>query len=920
MSYSTGSGGTLTLPSPTHVHHVDVGSTVRSLRRSLSRSPSKFRLSGIASSPAIRSTVLRQSPTPSSSAQFDQTPFATVPATPAFEAGPFSPTAQSAPPQLQTTGTPFRPNIKLSVRSSRAKPVTRPLSRSRLSPKSPLKRVFGPSPDSGNPVPPSVSLAEVRGQENATLPDCPLSPATRRNLERPSRHSLHLDVSGSTKNGLSKFMEVNTDPFPAISVSPLKRSDAAMDLGQSSFGSPVAKRRSLHGISTLGSEDPSVFDQTPAPPQHFDIHEDGNHEYQLTGSSASPFRDLAASPTPSALPKRTSSLRKSTLQQRHGTNQPSWGRRAGEKQLAQLAAEPGTPGARSRPRLSLDQYVPPEERANPFHGQLPSATAHPVQRPANHPHPLSRLLSQTSSGPGHLDEEFPTQRALLPHVLSKSLPPGSQPPANDSDGTSTPHYKGARPLQSAFMSTGLVSKMNRNRDGPLEHPGAKVAMPDTPCKKQPYYSATFPPQGGSGGGSGGRRSRISFGSPSTPFSAIAAPIRGNLFGTNDKSGSLLFQQVRSGHTRKGSMLSVDGDELPETHDDLPPTPTKNLFFKSLTAPTEGSPAADDNRSFAARAPNFILGRDPRVSIGPRSDTRTTPDMSAQQGEGVHSLARPSTPFTNNESPCLPFSFASTAGSRAHPVSFATPAPARSSPALFATLNNASSQYPEAAAAAGPMNMEAVSPHTPQDAAGYSMTPPDPSSLSISNSLDENSRSRTPATPSNSQARQLFSSFANRRLSITPVNGHGPSPSDVDESLVSRFDKSDVIGKGEFSQVYRVVKSSAAGSFMMGFSTTPRTPSSPSSDKVYAVKKLRIPFHGIRDRKAKLQEVAVLQSLRHSSKVIQLIDSWEHHGHLYIQTEFCSEGSLDGFLKVVGQAGRLDDFRIWKILLETTQVG
>jgi mitosis inhibitor protein kinase SWE1 len=788
-----------------------------------------------------------------------------------------------------------------------------------------LKRIFGPSPDSGNQVPPSISLAEVRGQENATLEDYPvaLSPVTRRNLERPSRHSLHLDVSGSTKNGLSKFMDGNTEPFPPISVSPLKRSDAAMDFGQSSFGSPVAKRRSLHGISTIGSEEPSVFDQTPAPPpQNFDIHEDGNHEYQLTGSSASPFRDLAASPTPSALPKRTSSLRKSTLQQRHGNNQPSWGRRAGEKQLAQLATEPGTPAARSRPRLSLDQYVPPEERANPFYGQLPSATAQSAQRPANHPHPLSRLISQTSSGSSHLDEEFPTQRALLPHVLSKSLPPGSQPPVNDSEGTATPHYKGARPLQSAFMSTGLVSKMNRNRDGPLEHPGAKVAMPDTPCKKQPYYSATFPPQGGSGGGgSGGRRSRISFGSPSTPFSAIAAPIRGNLFGTNDKSGSLLFQQVRSGHTRKGSMLSVDGDELPETHDDLPPTPTKNLFFKSLTAPTERSPAADDNRSFAARAPNFILGRDPRVSIGPsRSDTRTTPDMSAQQGEGVRSLdplSRPSTPFAN-ESPCLGFSFASIAGTRAHPVSFATPAPARSSPALFATLNNASSQYPEAAAAAGSMNMEAVSPRTPQDAAGYSMTPPDPSSLSISNSLDGNPRqSTTPATPSNSQTRQLFSSFANRRLSITPVNGLGPS--DVDESLVSRFDKSEIIGKGEFSQVYRVVRSSAPGSFMMGFSTTPRTPSSPSSDKVYAVKKLRIPFHGIRDRQAKLQEVSILQSLRHSSKVIQLIDSWEHHGHLYIQTEFCTEGSLDGFLKVVGQAGRLDDFRIWKILLETTQV-
>jgi len=924
MSFSSGSGGTLTLPSPTHVHHVDVSSTVRSLRRSLSRSPSKFRLSGIAS-PTAHSTVLRQSPSASPDAQLEHILPATVPATPALAGGPLSPTSYSAPPQLPVAGTPFRPNIKLSVRSSRSKLVTRPLSRSRVSPKSPLKRVFGPLPDSGNPIPPSASLFDGRGQENATLGDCPitLSPATRRNLERPSRHSMHLDVSGSSKGGISKFMEVNNESFPPISVSPLKRSDAAMGLGQTSFGSPVAKRRSLHAISTLGA-DPSVFDQAPAPPQNFDIHEDGNYEYQLTGSFTSPFRDLAASSSQAALPKRTSSLRRSTLQQRHGNNQPSLGRRAGEKQLAQLTSEPGTPGSRTRPRLSLDQYVPPEERGNPFaQAALPTPTTQVIPRPPNNPHPLSRLVSQSSTGSSLADEEFPTQRPLLSRVLSKSLPPGSQPPVSDSEATATPHYKGAKPLQAAFMSTGLVSKMNRNRDGvPLEHPGAKVApMPDTPCKKQPYYSATFPPQGGSGG----RRSRISFGSPSTPFSAVAAPIRGNLFGTQDKSGSLLFQQVRSGHTRKNSMLSVDGDDLAGVHDELPPTPTKNLFFKSLTAPSDRAQTPEDTRSFAARAPLFSLGSSRRVT-----DVDSQADLllaalarDEEQGDGIHSLdpvSRPSTPFTSG-SPCLGFSFASLAGSRNHPVPSTTPAPSRTSPALFATLNNnVTGQYAttDSAAVATAMNMESVSPRTPQDAAGYSMTPPDPSSLSISNFQDGSAKaSRTPATPSNSQTRHLFSSFANRRLSITPQNGHGPS--DVDESLVSRFDKSDAIGKGEFSQVYRVVKSSAPASFMTTFSTTPRTPSSPNSDRVYAVKKLRIPFYGIRDRKAKLQEVTILGALRHSSKVIQLIDSWEHNGHLYIQTEFCSEGSLDGFLKAVGQAGRLDDFRIWKILLETAQV-
>jgi mitosis inhibitor protein kinase SWE1 len=47
--------------------------------------------------------------------------------------------------------------------------------------------------------------------------------------------------------------------------------------------------------------------------------------------------------------------------------------------------------------------------------------------------------------------------------------------------------------------------------------------------------------------------------------------------------------------------------------------------------------------------------------------------------------------------------------------------------------------------------------------------------------------------------------------------------------------------------------------------------------------------------------------------VQYIDDWEHNFHLYIQTEFCEEGTLDKFLANIGQVGRLDDFRIYKIL-------
>ncbi|KAL1840970.1 hypothetical protein VTJ49DRAFT_7576 [Mycothermus thermophilus] len=878
MSFSNGSGGTLTLPSPTHVHNVDVTATVRSLRRSLSRSPSKFRLSGLAS-------PTPQNPPPTS--QLSQT---ATPSTPAFVAGPFTPIANSAPPQLQaTTVTPFRPNLKLSVRSTRPKTVNRPLSRTRLSPKSPLKRVFGPSPDSGNQVPPA-SLAGVKDQENASIPDFSAAvstPATRRSFERPSRLA-HLDSSSTTKLGLFKLPEPKGEPFPSISVSPMKRSEVAVGNGELSSGSPVAKRRSLHGISTAAN-DPSVFDQPPISPQSFEIHDDSNREYQLTGSSTSPVDDVPASPASASVPKRTSSLRRSTLQQRHGTNQPSMGRRAGERQLVQFATEPGTPApqARSRPRLSLDQYVPPDERPSLFSQVQQSAS-----RPVSQPHPLSRVVQQSSESSNRVDSEFPAQRPLLPQVLSRSLPPGSRPPLDDSDSTSTPDYKGAKPLQSAFRSTGLVSKMKGKGDDAFDLPSTKVApMPDTPCKKQPYYSATYPPR--SGGGSSGRRRRMSLGSPSSPFSAIAPPLR-------------------AGHARQGSMLSLDGDEATEANEDLPPTPTKNLFTKSHTAPPEDVATPDDNRSFAARARLFAPGTGLRAT-----NAQAKLDVDAQQDDAVNPLdaiSRPSTPYTS-ESPCVGLSFAARAESCAHPALFATPAPVRTSTGLFAARNRASQR--RTSVGLSPTKAESFGPHTPHDADANSMTPPDPSSLSISNPPDTRaSVSQTPATPSHNQSRSLFSSLASRRASITPQNAHVPT--EVDESLVARFDKAEVIGHGEFSQVYRVVKASAPFSFMLGYSTTPRTPSSPRSEQVYAVKRLKLPFHGAKGRKARLQEVSILQSLRHSSKVVQLIDSWEHQGHLYIQTEFCAEGNLAVFLKTVGERGRLDDFRIWKILLETAQ--
>ena len=93
-----------------------------------------------------------------------------------------------------------------------------------------------------------------------------------------------------------------------------------------------------------------------------------------------------------------------------------------------------------------------------------------------------------------------------------------------------------------------------------------------------------------------------------------------------------------------------------------------------------------------------------------------------------------------------------------------------------------------------------SPRTPQD----NFFPPDPSGLSISannapHSIanDFNTTPDLPATPTGPRDSFLL---AGKRPSIS-LNGYNAP--DVDPSLTSRFENVELIGTGEFSQVFRV---------------------------------------------------------------------------------------------------------------------
>ena len=950
MPYSNSGGGTLTLPSPTHVHHVDVTSAVRSLRRSLSRSPSKFRLVTKSPSSSPKSPL---SPSPLSPPKRASSQPAAI-----FTGNPSNPPHTPSP-----LAVPFPPSAKLALRSStRSKTApARPSSRTRTSPKSPMKRGLIQASDSGN-APPNSSAGSVSGQENSRS----TSPAERKSFERVSRMQFNLDVTAPVNHALSRLGAdgSNDSPLTSSTSSPLKRSDAIMNLDQASLGSPVAKRRSLHGSASFG-HDFNVFDHGPPSSPHFEIHDDSNHEYELSTTSLA-SENPASSFT--SMPRRSSSLRKSTLQQRHG-EKTSWGRRHAAQILAaqqqsNVSSDISTPNpAKNRPRLSLDQFMPPMVRDSPFssQGSLPNASVHIVNQAIHQPHPLSRTMTTSSSSSSIVDESpthVPAHFGEQPRPkldFSKSLPVGSLRPfalesqsGEESNGSfSTPqNYKSVKPLPAAFMSTGLISKVNRNpEEQPVSRGVSKGNVPDTPCKKHFNGFATYPAPVPGSAIAKARHIRHSFGTPSTPFNPHGNPATAGTFG----KGTGVFGSSYGSHglTRRGSFLSVDGDESGGSPDmkgdsqssadfEFPPTPTKQALVTSQQQESSGSPSS--HRTFSASVSAVGYGLTKKLTrTSSKLNLSTSPgDQEAEKSDGSMDMNDSPTTVTFRLSSKSSISVPSFSRSRAlRGANLRSPTPLIPK-CLTTSFLMSPSRKPGFAklshvAPASPLEridfIERLSPRTPQE----NMLPPDPSSLSISNprdgqaakaSIHSSASMPPPATPTT--GREYFPNMGGRRLSTTPISAFAPT--EIDESLTSRFEKVEMIGTGEFSQVYRVAQTTpprnATQSFFFGASGSPlqgRSPPTPIAERVFAVKKSRQPFQGTRDRQRKLQEVSVLKALGHSDHVVHLIDSWEDKNHLYIQTEFCEEGSLDLFLSQVGRKGRLDDFRIWKIMLELSHV-
>lgn len=514
-------------------------------------------------------------------------------------------------------------------------------------------------------------------------------------------------------------------------------------------------------------------------------------------------------------------------------------------------------------------------------------------------------------------------------LFSRSLPLGiGRPPAPDSrddshDSFDTP-FKGA-PAPITSFSTGLMSKKNRNVNEPA--PGVGIyKMPDTPSKRMSFPPAAVDREqnldtplakrkGSLFGGSA--RPQHQFGTPSTPFSANVSKLKMDNFSKRPN----IFGDVGCSHQRRSSFVSIDGEDDAQSEnqsptanrmtdsqssaEDLPPTPTKqgggssrrskesSLRRKTFRASNRPSLGAD---TFAApENDSRPTSKLPNVSCGSHTADVSQEYQYVSSSDEDTEVAGDSPTAHAASLSRRRLSRGSTSKEQRSPLS------KRAVRSAYVSKRRDGTKTPTAAGA----SFGAPSPQTPSES--YSAL--DASRLSISglrrdsHPFAQSLSAMPPATPTTPRENHFFNSVQG----IMPI---GLTQNDVDESLAERFQEVRQLdgGEGEFSTVYRVGKP---------VKVSPGR--SPAGSQVWVVKKSKKPYTGNIDRTRKLREVDVLYALRGNDHVLEINTHWEASSHLYIQTEYCEGGNLRKYLDTVGFNSRLDDFRIWKILLELSMV-
>ncbi|KAM9896730.1 hypothetical protein OXX79_007310 [Metschnikowia pulcherrima] len=181
-----------------------------------------------------------------------------------------------------------------------------------------------------------------------------------------------------------------------------------------------------------------------------------------------------------------------------------------------------------------------------------------------------------------------------------------------------------------------------------------------------------------------------------------------------------------------------------------------------------------------------------------------------------------------------------------------------------------------------------------------------SQFPVDSALSSQATIRLPNASREASSNDKTISNTNSNLSHNPLDLKASVSSEIsDERLVEKFGTSNIkyVGSGQFSVA-----------FECNF-----------QNQKFAIKRNKKPISSFHEKKAILREIEALRALTSfqedetevaegKENLVFFIETWTSDSFYYIMTEFCEGGTLNDFLDD-HQNYKLDEFRVWKILIE-----
>jgi len=475
-------------------------------------------------------------------------------------------------------------------------------------------------------------------------------------------------------------------------------------------------------------------------------------------------------------------------------------------------------------------------------------------------------LMPTSSYEMNQQEDSPSKCALAHRLDNRRGPLDKAPLTNPVEAIPAPTaLSSVKPLQMAFTNSGLRSKKCLNRR-------PRTRMPDTPCKRPPHNIVDV-----DGSFGGFRRPFFEPKNEETLDSTVDTPFRQRKTLSCPSTSTSLYLQDDAHTSSSASTARLTRSERAERAVNTADLQSCIRRFTKEFEEEEGNGSSGSGSIFSE--PEICKNSQDFESMAVDDadidlEKLDGPQFEDSEQKYMEDSDFPPTPtklkvYRDGNSPSL-------SSSSSH---------ARASPCRYRGISNRTR--------------------------GQLRRPGGPGHISVDSMATPELSETAPQTPVEciiglSQQSAAFNSLPGVTGGLT--DSAFTKSSNSDPCLLAKFGNCNLVGSGEFSIVYAIRY----------------------RGERFAVKRTKKQITGPKTRMRKLQEVEILRTLQSEGKeegdseqdqyegkeyVVELKDYWELNSYLYIMTEYCENGTLETFLAETGKISRLDEWRVWKIMVE-----